>query len=106
MHTMSPGFLSLTGIGLNSQLSLEQLGSLGCFFMRTVGIMLKKKNEVMSLDNSWSQNSFVSLCSCKPSMMANVLSTSSTLDWQTHQSSRPYFSFVYLHKFPYGMENQ
>lgn len=26
--------------------------------------------------------------------------------WQTHQSSRASFSFVYLHKFPYGTENR
>lgn len=49
------------------------------FFMRAAGIVLEKKNEAMSLDNSWSQDSFHSLCSPKASTMANISSTGGTL---------------------------
>lgn len=43
MHAMNLGFLSLIGIGLNSQLSLEQLGESGMFFHENSRHCVEKK---------------------------------------------------------------
>lgn len=102
-HAMSPGSLSLPGSRLSSQLSLEQLGEPGMFFHEnrrhcvakkkmksclwtTLGARIQFSHSVFLKHQQW------------PTFRALMA------HWQTHQSSRDCFSFVYLPKFPYGLE--
>lgn len=102
MHAMSLGFLSLIGIGLNSQLSLEQLGESGMFFHENSRHCVEKKMKPCLWTTLGARTDFSDSVLLKhqqwPTFWALVA------HWRTHQSSRACFSFLYLHKFPYGME--
>lgn len=100
-----PDFLSLTGMGLNSHHSLQQLGQAGMALQENSRYCVGKKEKKPCLWTTLGARIHFSssdLLKHQQWPMCGALVD----HWQTHQSSGASFSFVYLHKFPYGMENQ
>lgn len=100
-----PGVLSLAGMGLDSHRSLEQLGEAGMDFQENSRYCVRKKEKKPCL---WTTLGARIHFSSSDLLKHQQWPTFGALvaHWQTHQSSRASFSFVYLHKFPYGMKNQ
>lgn len=98
-HVMSSGIPSLTGIGMNSQPSLGWFSyelkqnsrhrdgkqNMKPCLWTTLGARLHFSRSVLLKHQQW------------PRFWALVA------HWWTHKCSGACFSFVYLHKFPYGM---